>query len=236
MTPRLLLAAALSLSVAAPAAADWLVTRSGDEIETVGAWEVRGALVVFQAPGGHLRSLRVSEVDLEASRERTDAPPEVEPEPEEPAPTGPVRVITDADVERAARPAEESSEPAAADPDPSEGEDAGSTEEAAASTLEVLDWRDRVDVQANLLEITGTVVNRGSSVVTDPGIVVQLLGSTGGVIESASAGLAQPYLGPGERTTFTATFAGNPGYTSVEFDIRARGFRIGPPTGTSVDP
>lgn len=225
MHARLLLAAALALALAAPAAADWLVTHSGEEIETTGGWEVRGALVVFESADGRLRSLRVTEIDLEASRARTDAPPEAEPEPEEPVDRGPVRVITDADVRRATE-----AEPPAVDPvdEETEAEAAPAPEEPAAGSLEVIDWQERLDVQANVLEITGTVVNRGASLLTDSRVVVQLLGTSGGVLEGLTASLAKPALAPGERSSFIATFPGSPGFASVQFDIQARGFRIAP--------
>lgn len=65
----------LLLAVAAPAAAEWLVTHSGEEIETAGDWEVRGALVVFKTAGGQLSSLRASTVDLDESRARSAQSP-----------------------------------------------------------------------------------------------------------------------------------------------------------------
>ncbi len=59
-------------AAAVPAArADWLVTRAGDRIETDGGWEVRGRMVVFTRPDGVLSSLRLSEIDLDASAAAT---------------------------------------------------------------------------------------------------------------------------------------------------------------------
>lgn len=84
-----------------PARADWLLTCDGKVIETRGAWEVRGKLVRFTTPTGTLSSIRVEELDLEASRtetERRKAPPAPAPAPPPTAPKKPVLVLTDADV------------------------------------------------------------------------------------------------------------------------------------------
>lgn len=222
-----LLTAALA-AAAAPATADWLVTRAGDAIETNGEWRVRGALVVFETADGRLRSLRASEVDLEASRERTDAPVGVEPEPQEPVSRGPVRVITDADLERAISPAPPAAASIEDDGDAADPAVAAPSAAGTGATLEVVDWQDRVDVAANVLEITGTAVNRGSSMITDARLTVQLLGTEGDLLESSRASLAKPVLAPGEQTSFTASFPGSPGYASIEFDVKARGFLIAP--------
>lgn len=88
---------------AATAHADWLVTQAGERIETRGGWEVRGRAVIFTRPNGTLSSLRLSQVDLEASAEATeraaaaaDAADAAPPQPS--APRQPVRVITTEDV------------------------------------------------------------------------------------------------------------------------------------------
>ena len=59
------------LMLVSPLAADILVTREGAEVETRGAWRVEGRQVVFKLPNGTLSALRLSEVDLEASRAAT---------------------------------------------------------------------------------------------------------------------------------------------------------------------
>jgi len=117
---RLLLAAALAAALAAPivpAAADWLVTREGARVETRGVWQVKGKLVVFHTPAGDLSSLRLSEVDLEASRQATQelelarraAAAAARREPERKAP---VLVLTD-DKVRHAKPGAAPAAPAA---------------------------------------------------------------------------------------------------------------------------
>lgn len=59
------------LLVAGDVGADILVTREGDRIETDGPWKVNGRQVVFTAANGRLSSMRLSQVDLEASEEAT---------------------------------------------------------------------------------------------------------------------------------------------------------------------
>lgn len=85
-----LVAAALSIFVGhhpQPARADWLVTKDGNHVETEGPWKVRGRMVVFTLPTGALSSMRLDDLDLEASEALTEAKkeaeaagPEVEPE------------------------------------------------------------------------------------------------------------------------------------------------------------
>ena len=80
--------------------ADWLVTRAGERVETEGRWQVKGRMVVFTRPGGTLASLRLSEVDLEASRQATAEAAEATPPMPSTAqaPRRSTRVITNADV------------------------------------------------------------------------------------------------------------------------------------------
>lgn len=97
----LLLLTLLLLALGSPARADWLVTRDGKSIETKGAWTVSGKVVKFTSSAGVLSSLRVDEVDLDASRDETARrnAPSAPPPPPKPAPAKkPVLVLTDADV------------------------------------------------------------------------------------------------------------------------------------------
>ena len=95
-------AVALCLAALEAAHADWLVTSEGERIETRGEWKVEGSRVVFRLPNGNLSALRLSAVDLDASRAATEAATA----PAQPAPRArsasrpPVLVLTDADVAR----------------------------------------------------------------------------------------------------------------------------------------
>lgn len=54
-----------------PAAADWLVTKEGQLIETDGSWIIDDGTVAYVDLEGDLQTLRLVEVDLEASAETT---------------------------------------------------------------------------------------------------------------------------------------------------------------------
>ncbi len=86
---------------AAASHADWLVTLAGERVETQGSWQVKGRMVVFNQPDGTLSSMRLSEVDLDASREATASAAEAAAQPADqapPPPKRPARVITTDDV------------------------------------------------------------------------------------------------------------------------------------------
>lgn len=68
-----ILAVLAGLLLASPAAADWLVTPTGETIETHGPWKVTGRIVVYQDVRGKLSALPLDEVDLDASRTVTEA-------------------------------------------------------------------------------------------------------------------------------------------------------------------
>ena len=218
----------LLLAISAPAAADWLVTGSGATIETAGGWEVRGPVVVFKSTEGRLSSLRASEVDLDASRALTLAPPSPSApvRTERPTPR-PALVLTDADVRHvAANGAVMPSDPASAD-------DGTLSQKSEEARIEVLSWQDRVDVEANALEIFGKLANRGSSLATQTRLDVQLLDDTGELLEVRRASLGEQVLQPGATVGFSARFPGSPGFTSVGFDVQSRGFRVRRPPTTA---
>src|SRR5688572_4712455 len=77
------------LGASLPGAADWLVTREGGRVETKGTWTVKGKLVVFHTADGKLSSMRLADVDLDASRRATEeavaAQAQAAAEPEKPA-------------------------------------------------------------------------------------------------------------------------------------------------------
>ena len=227
-----LLGSVLALASVAPAAASWLVTHDGTEIETEGSWEIRGALVVFQQPGGKLASMRLSEIDLGASEARSAAPtaPEVVEKRQSPVASGPVMVLTDADV-RHVRPGDSLSRYAAEADEAQAPESQPAAEperERAPAQVEVTGWRDQVNVEAGVLELTGSLLNRGTSVATDTRVRVSLLDGSGGVVEERYATIGGKVLGPGSTVPFEVSFPGSPAYESVEFDIRSRGFRMRP--------
>ena len=230
MPPRLLpalLAAAAVLVPAAAARADWLVTRDGGRVETAGAWQVKGKLVVFKTAAGDLASLRLAEVDLETSRAVTAeaaaaaaASEEVAKEP--PPKRRPVRVLTDKDFPRA-QPAEPAAPGAA-------GEAAKPPEapEGKLAPLQVVSWergRDSFDGHA---VITGTLHNTGVDVAADSGLIVRLYDEEGGLVASVAAELTATSLPAGESTGFRADFPGVFVFAAVKFETSAMRLETAP--------
>lgn len=102
----LLLLAACLVVLPPSADADTLVLVDGTRIETRGAYEVEGRRVTFTDAKGRLSMLRLSEVDLEASRRANETPPpetatdgrEEDGEAGRDEPARPVLVLTNADI------------------------------------------------------------------------------------------------------------------------------------------
>lgn len=101
--PTLILLAAVALLSAGAARADVLVMKDGARVETEGPWQVKGRQVIFTDTQGRLSTLRLSDVDLEASEEATrqaalppPPPPEAAPPP---PPAEPVLVLTNESIE-----------------------------------------------------------------------------------------------------------------------------------------
>ena len=79
-----LLTSAFVWLVAAPASADWLITRDGRLIETHGPWSALGPFVTYTTVEGQPQSTPVIELDLEASAAASDRPTGVSVTTEEP--------------------------------------------------------------------------------------------------------------------------------------------------------
>lgn len=228
--------AVLALSVVRPAEADWLVTTSGDRLETQGPWKVKGAVVVFTHLNGALSSLRLSEVDLEASRAETEASKTPSPLPAPPAPKKPIAVITDKDIPRA-----QAAPPAAAE---GEGQEAGqeaapapaadgeaepppATKPAAPRPevnpgLVVKSWRQTQEPGEDV-QILGTVENITGSVVTNLEVSVRLLGADGEVVGEVQASVIPPAIAAGGTTNFRALFPGVRSFVNPSFEVRSSG-------------
>ncbi len=87
------------------AGAEVLMTQSGELIETQGPWKVKGRQVIFTSPQGVLSSLRLSDVDLEASeeawqrrQEEAATPPKEETAAAEPARRESILALTNEDL------------------------------------------------------------------------------------------------------------------------------------------
>lgn len=219
-TPALcLLAGSLWMAAPAPAPADWLVTRDGGKVETQGAWKVQGKRVVFTAKDGTLASLRLTEVDLGASREATSAAVQAKAAgPAKPAapPKKAVRVLTDKDFARPGPP------PAPAGPGGAAGEPGEKPAALPESTaLQVPDWKQSRNQERGVLEISGTVLNTGPDLATAVSVTVRLHDARGEVLATQQASLGTRTLKPGQNTAFQAEFPGVIGFTSAKFEVRS---------------
>lgn len=199
---RLTLAGLWFAAVAGPASADWLVTRQGARVETRGAWEVKGKLVVFRTPGGELASLRLAEVDLDASRRTTAAAERAVRAVEEVRRRGPekkpsVRAITDKDVRRV-----------------------DSAAPAAGPRLTVTGYERTPDTESGTLVITGSLRNDSGVRVTEMNLSVQLLGADGQPVVAGQALLTATELDAGQQSGFRVEFPGSPSYSDIRFEPR----------------
>jgi hypothetical protein len=203
-----LAAAALFLAaVPGPARADWLVTRDGGRVETRGAWQVRGKLVVFQTAAGTLSSLRLAEVDLDASRQATEAAEKARKaaatvSQQAPAKKAPVLVVTDDKV----RHVEPGSEGAPAAP---------------ASAVRVTGWDRTTDPNDGHVVITGTILNGAGTEATDITLTVRLLDDSGKTVATSLGLLSSTTLPPGQQSTFRVDFPNVTTYADVKLEPRA---------------
>ena len=207
--------------LASGAAADWLVTQDGAEVEIRGTWKVEGQLVTFTLPNGTLGSMPLSAVDLEASERVTwKAAEAANPKPTAPPAPRPAEfVITDADVGHpsAASSADEGAASEAADAAP------------AKPSLRVSGWRENVDMASNSLVISGMLQNPTPDTATTLALDVRLIGDDGTVLETVRADLERGFLNPGASIRFEARFTETMSYNTVDFAIQSRGFLANPP-------
>lgn len=197
---------------------DWLITESGERIETRGPWKVNEArqLVLFHLPDGALSSLRLSDVDLEASRKATEEaqrPSAVSATPQREEPVQPVLVLTDADVRKA-------------EPLPSEPEE-GDAQEPAGSEQErltVSSWSLDEPAAFDGVRVRGRIANTSSELVTGATLQVDLLDAEGEILFSETARLTTTALPSGASANFVAEFPGVYNYASVE--MKPSGFAV----------
>ncbi len=220
---RLLTFAAVALAAAAaPAAADWLVTRDGARIETKGPWKVEGRRIVFTAPNGTLSAIAAAEVDLDRSAAETErvrlaavAPPPPEPEKREP-----VLRLTEKDLPPVQLTPEGEEAPAAAAP---------------ASPLEVVSWERTENPATDGVEIFGTLRNNGPNAVTSPTLLVTLHDEDGGLIATADATVNAGAVPPGRTANFRAAFPGVVDFAEARFDPRGNVYATAPPDSGEED-
>lgn len=226
------LVAAVTVALLLPAAADWLVLRDGSRVETAGPWRVESRLVAFQRPDGTYASLRLSEIDLEASErvtleEAERAARKTPASPAASAPRKPVLRLTEEDLPPVDRPVDAEAE-----------EDEG-VEEEVPEALEIVTWREVGDVSGPGIEIVGTVRNNSDSLAIGVGVTAALFGQDGEEVARTSAILTSTALQPDQTSAFRASFPGV--YQFFRADITAGGSLVrterpdaaGPDAGSS---
>jgi len=200
--------AALGLLVlgaaALPARADWLVTREGGRVETKGPWQVKGKLVIFtRAADNGLASLRLADVDLDASAKVTS---EVKVQAEAPPPPEPPKkklaVLTDKDFRKPTPPGEEGKA--------EEGKPA-----ASSGPVAVGPWK-RVDGD-NGVSIEGTLSNTTGSMIVNAAVEVQLYNEAGDKVGTAEGLLTSTSVQPNGTVNFRASFPGVFAFSDVKF-------------------
>jgi hypothetical protein len=214
------LSSCLLLLLAAPAGADWLVTRAGGRIETQGPWQVKGKLIVFKAANGDLASLRLADVDLAASETATAEAKQAKEKAAAPEATKPperrksVRSLTDADFSRkpggpddAGGTAEGKDKDAKAKPDEKQG------------AVEVSSWSKADRAEGDGIDIFGTLQNNGKDMATDIVLRVTLSNEEKETVGSGDGVLAATTIPPGGSTSFRVPFSGVFTFVQAHFDV-----------------
>jgi hypothetical protein len=221
--PGVLGLALAALLTAVPVAADWLVTREGGRVETKGPWAVKGKLVVFKTADGKLSSLRLADVDLDASRRVTEeavaAEAQAAAEPSKPAERKKsVRVITDKDVRPAAPPAAAATQPTAGET----GEAAAAAGPTTGPGVVVGSWSQSKHPKDNSVVIDGTLQNASSATAADLKLKVLIFDESGSLMATSQAALAATALSPGQKIAFRAEFPGYFSFATIKFEAESR--------------
>ncbi|HKI03709.1 MAG TPA: FxLYD domain-containing protein [Thermoanaerobaculia bacterium] len=214
-----------SLWIGAPARADWLVTRDGGKVETRGPWKLETKRVVFTLADGTLSSLRLSEVDLDASRQATAAVAQARAAEAVKSPAPPkkaVRVLTDKDF---ARPEPEAPAPG------SEGEGEAAAAGGAAtpagaaqpssSVVQVTDWTQNRNQELKQIEITGSVRNTGKDLATAVSLTVRLYDVRDEIVAAEQASLDTRALRAGQNTAFRVAFPNVIDFAVAKFEVNS---------------
>ena len=209
---------------ATPAGADWLVTRAGGRVETHGAWQVKGKLVVFALANGSLSSLRLADVDLDASRRASEEAKAKAAEPATPAPEPQKKklaVLTDKDFKPGApsAPAGDAAKP---------GEAAAKPAAAPGGPVVVSSWQ-KVDLPNGAgLAVVGTLQNTSTDLIVNASVEVQLFNDAGERTATSPGILKTVSIQPNGTTEFRATFPGIFIFTEVKFDPRGLPLTVTP--------
>lgn len=247
----LLLAVVLLVMGALPAAADWLVLDSGDEVETKGSWTVQGGRVIFTTPRGSLSSVRVASVDIDASRKLSEKKSKPEAKPAEAEERAPVLVLTDGDLpEFEAVAVVASEDDVTGDESPS---DSGAVQAASlvpssdrleirpalqlpgTSPVEVVSWIEDSSGDGEVT-IRGSLRNSSPMVASVVVVTVSLLDSDGGLLARSDAELSTTAIMPGAGALYEGTFLGTFGFGEVQFSTTSLELEVRPDAQGATPP
>jgi hypothetical protein len=228
MMRRLIVASLLlALATAAPAAADWLVTRAGGRIETQGHWQVKGKLIVFTGTNGTLGSLRLADVDLAASETATaeakQAKEKAATVAEEPAKPKErkksVRSLTDADFSH--KPADDGTakDGAAKEKDKDGADGKPAAKDGSQSQVVVQTWSKEDRSEGDGINLYGTLQNNGKDLAADIVLRVILVNESKETVGTAEGVLAATSIPAGGSTSFRVPFAGVFAFAQARFEV-----------------
>lgn len=215
------------------AGADWLQIKDGSRVETKGAWEVRGAQVVFTLPNGVLAAVRTNAVDLDASASLTAAakapPPAATPTPPS---KRPILTLTDADlqhVDTVLAPAVATGAAAAQQASP------GNPQRTATPTaLRVSTWRVEYDAARGGMVLTGALTNDSSEVAFDVEVAVTALDGSGQEVGRTTGTMTPASVAPRSSRAFSALLPGALDVRDARFDLKAKWVGLRPETAAAA--
>ncbi len=237
-----MLAATLLLLAASGSRADVLVLRDGSRVTTKGAWEVRGASIVFTLPNGTLGSLRARDVDLDASAVATAeaARPQATSPAEAATPErrAAVLTLTDDDIQRAPQ---DVIDAAAARLTAPVGEPASEGEAAPAApkrgvAVAVSSWEESYSVEEGGVRISGSLRNDDDSVATGVSVTVRVYDADGKLLGESPARIGDAAIRPKGNTGFTAVFPGVGAVNDVKFEVRHNAIEFTRPAPAPPEP
>jgi hypothetical protein len=217
----------LLLLAAAPAAADWLVTRAGGRIETQGPWQVKGKLVVFKGANGALASVRLADVDLAASQTATSEAQQAKekavtvaqepPKPRERKKS--VRSLTDADFSHKPADGGTTAKADAAAKDKDGGEAKTPAKDNGESQVVVQTWSKEDRSEGDGIDLYGTLQNNGKDLATNIVLRVTLVNESKETVGTGEGVLAANSIPAGGSTSFRVPFAGVFAFAQARFEV-----------------
>ena len=210
----------------------WLVMVDGHRIRTRGDYRLEKRRVVFVDEKGELRSIRLDQVDLDASG--PIAATDSTPRSDKTSSTGeeavaPALVLDERSIatyggsaDGAKTPEEGTNTPSQSTKNPGASEEnsakRSSTNSRTGASLEVASWS-IAESDDTGMTVYGTLKNSGNRASKRPRVLVQLLDERGEKVAEVAARVTNPELRPGKSTNFRARFGRYIAYSTVEFQV-----------------